>query len=327
MQCDGNVKESSLIDIHVHAPPFEAIDLRGGEKFRLKETLALKYFKYRLGIESNDSNPSKTYLDKLAKEIIGSKRVEKAVLLPLDGVYGESGRIDAQRTRFMVSNDLILQWAGEYEVFIPACSINPFRRDAIEELERCASMGAALNKVLPNTQGFDPLDKRLKPFWRMMSELKMPLLTHAGFEFALKTINNAYGNPARFLPALEEGVSVILAHGGSAGVFFPELYFDKVRSMLKAYPNLYIDTSAVTLPTRMGIVKKLLKIEGIDKRLVFGTDYPVPAFALPLLTHLKMKDYLEARRNSNYFDFSCEVLERLGLKFDRKVAASLLRAG
>ena len=37
-------------------------------------------------------------------------------------------------------------------------SVNPTRKDALDELERVAALGAVLNKVLPNAMVFDPAD-------------------------------------------------------------------------------------------------------------------------------------------------------------------------
>ncbi|MDH4226727.1 MAG: amidohydrolase family protein [Deltaproteobacteria bacterium] len=318
---------AKLIDIHVHAPPFEPIDFGSGRRFVLKETLALKFLRHRLGISAGDKDPSKTYLDNLSGEIKTSKRVAKAVLLPMDGLYLSSGLIDADRTKFMVSNDAVLGWAKSYDTFIPACSINPLRRDSIDELERCKALGAVLNKVIPNSQGFDPLDKKFLSFWKKMADLRMPLLTHSGYEFALSSVNQSYGDPARLAAILDAGVTVILAHGGSTGLFIYERYADIVKELMRKHENLFLDTSALTLPSRQGmlkVIRRMLTEDGSVKgRLLFGTDYPVPVFALPCIA-AGLGPYLNIRKERNSFDRAAMVFEAIGIGFEGEAALKLL---
>jgi predicted TIM-barrel fold metal-dependent hydrolase len=67
----------------------------------------------------------------------------------------------------MISNDYVFKTVRSHpDEFLACVSINPQRQDAVEEVLRCADVGATLVKVLPNAQQFNPADPRYKPFYR-----------------------------------------------------------------------------------------------------------------------------------------------------------------
>ena len=51
------------------------------------------------------------YLDDLLTELRASRHVQKAVLLGMDGVYDQTGRLDQAHTDFLISNDYVLKTA------------------------------------------------------------------------------------------------------------------------------------------------------------------------------------------------------------------------
>jgi hypothetical protein len=307
--------ENPLItDIHIHAPPFN--DPANGVIVRPTpmKALFLSYIRYRLGIPASDTRPNETYIKNLSKEIKDSRYIENGVVFGLDGVYGSTGELDRGRTRFMVTNDFVFRAIEGFNKLLPGASVNPMRRDAIEELERCKGLGARLIKVLPPTQGFDPADKRFIPFYRKLEELKLPLLTHSGYEFALPVTDHCLGDPARMRCALDEGTTVILAHAGSSGIFI-ERHLQTVRGLVRDFPNLFLDTSALTLPQRAGMVRKLLHNPELGERLLFGTDYPVPAFIFPFILSLPWPEFSRLMGEKNRFDRQYLLFTYLGIRF------------
>jgi hypothetical protein len=305
-------KARGITDIHVHLAALPEADNGCIISPRMKRSLKFSLFAWKLGMDpSRPAAANAAYVEKLLKELDGSEKVGKAVLLGMDGVYDKKGELDLSRTDFLVSNRYVLQVARSHpESFLPGVSINPQRRDAIEELERCVTEGAVLVKVLPNTQCFDPADRRHIPFYRALAKRGIPLLSHVGYEFSLIGKDQSAGEPERLRVALEEGVCVIAAHACSYGLFLPEPYFKTLADFARRYPRFYFDASALTLPNRVRTLFLLRRHPELHERLIFGTDYPLPVFAYPALG----RGYWRAAKAS-CFDRQARVLESLGIRY------------
>ena len=196
-----------------------------------------------------------------------SRYVRQAVLLGMDGIYDADGRLDLEQTEFLIPNDLILNTVRQYpHLFRAGVSINPQRKDAIQELERCAAAGAYLVKVLPNAQKFDPSNPAYIPFFQAMARLKLPLLCHVGHEFTLKGKDQSFGDPKHFPDLLDLGVTVIAAHGMSSGLFLREKHLTMFQALVKKYPHFYWDASALSLPNRVGMLWRLRHYPDLQER-------------------------------------------------------------
>ncbi|MDD5630003.1 MAG: amidohydrolase family protein [Elusimicrobia bacterium] len=266
------------------------------------------------------------YLERLRGELANSRRVGRAVLLGMDGAYDEAGRLDEARTDLLVSNDYVFQAAASApELFLPGVSVNPRRADALDELERCAAKGAVLVKVLANAQSFDPGLPRYRPFYQALARLRLPLLAHVGFEFSLIGHDQSVGDLGRLVPALEEGVTVIAAHGASTGLFFREKHWPLMRELAKRFTNFYSDVSALTLCNRVGQLLRIARHPELFARLLFGTDYPLPVFSYPCLLGGAWGGFAAARAAESRFDRQVLVLEALGVEFKTDFADLLQR--
>jgi predicted TIM-barrel fold metal-dependent hydrolase len=241
----------------------------------------------------------------------------------MDGVYDSAGALDESRTDFLIANDHVFAVARGSERFLPGVSINPARRDALDELERCAEKGAVLVKVLPNAQVFDPADRRFIPFYSALARHRLPLLSHVGYEFSLIGQDQSVGDPARLRAALDEGVTVIAAHGCSSGLFIREPHFPTMLDLARRYPGFYVDTSALTIPNRVGALFRLRRHPEIFDRLIFGTDYPLPVWAYPCLGRLDVPGYGQAWKARNRFDRQAVILDRLGVSCAAKLPGRL----
>ena len=301
-----------MIDVHVHlaALPEDGNGCYISDKM-LKRPLS-RFVAWKFGFDlRKPAEANAFYVERLLRELERASLVEKAVLLALDGVYDTGGNLDMARTDFLISNQYVLEIAGKRpDRFLPGASVNPQRRDALDELERAAAGGAALVKILPNAQCFDPADARYLPFYRALARLKLPLLSHVGYEFSLAGRDQSAGDPARLRNALEEGVTVIGAHGCSQGLFGYEPHLKTVRDFVSRYAKFYLDASALTLPNRADMLFILKRHPEIQERLLFGTDYPLPVFAYPSIG----RGYGDAAR-ANYFDRQALVLKNLGISF------------
>lgn len=302
------------IDVHVHL-----VALPDGNNGcyispRMLKSLLSRFFTWRQGLDlSRPAMANSTYLERLREELDRSEKVKLVVLLGIDGVYNERGDLDLARTDFLISNRCVLDVAKRHpDYFLSGVSINPQRRDALAELERCLEEGAVLVKILPNAQCFDPSDRRYIHFYRALAKYGMPLLSHVGYEFSLIGQDQTAGDPARLRVALEEGVCVIAAHACSYGLIFPEPYFKVFRELARDYPHFYADTSALTLPNRVRTLFLLRRHPELQDRLIFGTDYPLPVFSYPSLG----RSYRKVSKTKSSFDRHALVLECLGIQYN-----------
>ncbi|MEW6246546.1 MAG: amidohydrolase family protein [Nitrospirota bacterium] len=307
----------TLIDCHVH---LAALPDAGNGCYISPKMLKSPLFRFLLwkhDLSTNDpKRANQKYLDDLLAELRASYHVRKAVLLGMDGVYDQTGRLDRAQTEFLISNDYVLNVARAYpDEFLAGVSINPHRRDAVDEVHRCADAGAVLVKVLPNAQQFDPADPRYKAFYRALAERRLPLLSHVGYEFSLIGKDQSVGDPARLRAPLDEGVTVIAAHACSYGLMLYEKFLPTFQTLVRQYRNFYADISALTLPNRFKMLLHLRRHPELHDRLLFGTDYPLSVFHIAAWGRLGLRALAMIVRTKNRFDRQYLICRRLGLAF------------
>jgi predicted TIM-barrel fold metal-dependent hydrolase len=306
-----------LIDCHVHLAALPDGDNGCYISPKMLRSPLFRYLLWKHQLSpANPREANQKYLDDLLIELRASHHVQQAVLLGMDGVYDQNGRLNQAHTDFLISNDYVLKTARAHpNEFLAGVSINPQRRDAVEEVHRCADAGAALVKVLPNAQQFNPADLHYKAFYRALAERKLPFLSHVGYEFSLIGKDQSVGDPDRLRPALEEGATVIAAHACSYGLIIYEKFLPTLRDFVQRYPNFYADISALTLPNRVQMLLHLRRYPEIHERLLFGTDYPLSVFHLAAWGRVALGTLYDIVRTTNRFDRQVSVCRGLGLGF------------
>ncbi|MEI6150423.1 MAG: amidohydrolase family protein, partial [bacterium] len=106
--------------------------------------------------------------------------IERFVLLALDRAHTSTGEPDLAHTRLAVDNDFVADWADRQPKALFGASIHPFRKDALDELDRLAERGACLVKWIPSAQNIPPDNPRCFPFYDKLARLRLPLLSHTG---------------------------------------------------------------------------------------------------------------------------------------------------
>lgn len=307
----------TLIDCHVHlaALPDGNNGCYISPKMLKSPLFRFLLWKHKLSPD-HPREANQKYVDDLLLELRASRHVQQAVLLGLDGAYDETGRLNQTHTDFLISNDYVLKTSKAYpQEFLAGPSINPQRRDAIDEVHRVADAGAVLVKVLPNAQQFDPADPRYKPFYRALAERNLPFLSHVGYEFSLIGKDQSLGDPDRLQLALDEGATVIAAHACSYGLIFYEKFLPTIMRLSKHYRQFYADISALTLPNRFAMLLKLRYYPEIHERLLFGTDYPLSVLHLAAWGRVGLGTLRDMIRTKNRFDRQVAVCRGLGLGF------------
>lgn len=252
------------------------------------------------------------YIELLLR-LVRKSSLGAAVILAHDEVYRDDGEIMEGVGSFYVPNDYVLKLAREHPEFLPAVSIHPARRDALEELDRCIEAGAVMMKCLPNCHNIDCRNPRYTRFWERMAEAGLPLLAHTGGEHTVPVIRKEFADPRTLRLPLEIGVTVIAAHCATkSGMTDPE-YFDVFAEMTERYPNLYGDTSAFNVPIRGRHTPDCLKAPLVG-RMLHGSDFPVPVFGhwAWLQRFIGWKDFRRCERIGNVLEKDYQLKRAMG---------------
>jgi predicted TIM-barrel fold metal-dependent hydrolase len=301
-QAFDDIDSGKLVDHHVH---IAGLGVGGTNAFvnRKMQTwrhpfhrLKLKVYMSSAGVADEDKADSQA-VARLASLVRNIKGHGKHRLLAFDKNYRSDGSVNLEKTEFYVPNEYVFELAERYpELFVPNISVNPYRPDALAELEKWARRGARVVKWLPNAMGIDPSDPKCDSFYEKMKELDLILLSHGGEEKAVEAEEDQkLGNPLLLRPALDHGVKVIVAH--CAGLGSNEDLDDKNRKVVdnfelflrlmdeKRYQGLVFgEISAMTQFNRAGNVRTMLAREDLHERLVNGSDYPLPAVNILIRT-------------------------------------------
>lgn len=241
--------------------------------------------------------------------------LDAAVVLAFDGVVDEStGTLDRNRTQLYVSNDYVMDLARRDRKILFSASVNPYRSDAITELERCVAGGAVHMKWLPIVQGFNPADHRCIPFYEALAHHKLPLLCHTGGERSLPRIDDSLADPNLLIPALDRGVTVIMAHCGTRSGIGEADHVETFRKLAHKYEHCYGDTAALNLPMRWHAYRQLRDDKVVQSKLVHGSDWPIPV--LPPISQLGLKASLRSFEDSNWLRRDIFIKQQLGFDHD-----------
>jgi hypothetical protein len=316
------MEHQQFIDIHVHGVGRQGMaDVSGWRQW------LFTLFARQTGTRSIGPESVQPYMDSLIAHLQHSHHVRRGVLLALDKIYDTQGAVHQGKTRFSVSNDEVLSWCRKSpDTFLFGPSVHPHRHDAIEALEKYAQQGAVLVKWLPNYQGIDPADRRHLPYYRKLIALGLPLLCHTGYEFALPAFDQNFGRLERLHLPLEQGVTVIAAHSGSAGNFMNRAAMQRFGKALQRFPNLYGETAALALPNRMGALLWLRNHPELFDRLFFATDFPMQLWTPHWRPFLTSRDYRLFVQEPNPFDRMALLLKGLNIRLRPDGFGTLLKS-
>ncbi len=165
--------------------------------------------------------------------------------------------------------------ARENPALVPYISLDPSMDGVtiVQEIKDRVQEGAKGVKLHPVSQRYFPNDGRLYPAYHKIEELGLPIISHAGTA-ALFGDPEQHAHPANFADVLCNfpGLTLVLAHMAHGSL-------DETLEIMKPYPNVYFDSSAViegTMPSHMlsdEDALAMLRRVGCD-RVLFGSDWP-----------------------------------------------------
>jgi predicted TIM-barrel fold metal-dependent hydrolase len=302
-----DIDSEKLVDHHVHVA---GLGVGGTNTFVNAKMRTWRHPFHRLkfkvymssagAVDEDKADPQ--VVDRLVRLVGHIRGHGKHRLLAFDKHYRRDGSVNLEKTEFYVPNEYVFELAERHpDLFIPNISVNPYRPDAIAELEKWARRGARVVKWLPNAMGIDPSDPKCDPFYQKMKELDLILLSHGGEEKAVEAEEDQkLGNPLLLRRALDHGVKVIVAH--CAGLGTNEDLDSKDREQRdnfdlfmrlmdeKRYEGLVFgEISAMTQFNRSEKLQTILEREDLHERIVNGSDYPLPAVNILIRTRPLVK--------------------------------------
>ena len=309
----------SIIDLHCHVAGIGAGESGCFVSERLRRSWKYRIYLKAFGVTEKEllREGDGLILKRLSGELAKSRSVSQAVVLAVDGVVGPDGELDRAKTEIYIPNEFVAMSVRLYPNLLFGAGINPYRRDALERLDRAAADGAVLVKWLPPIQNIDPSDERLIPFYRRLTALGLPLLAHTGTERSFTGARDELGDPERLRLPLSLGVTVIAAHAACNGRNHGEQNFGRFLRLCREYPNLYADISALTQINRLGCLARVLKQRELSGRLLYGTDMPlintgiVSALAFPF--RLSPGQMIAITRIENTWDRDVALKKALGV--------------
>lgn len=196
-------------------------------------------------------------------------KIDRSVILPLD--FGLVGPVHDDIEQY---DDWVFEYCGPFgDRLIPFVGVDPQRGpEALRLVNKYVKKFDAQGvKVYPST-GWNPSDSKMAPFFDLVNDLGLVLVTHAGASWG--PLNDELSRPELFhnVVAKRERMKLVIAHLG--GKFREELYH-----LASERPNVYADCSALQgwLPSQPEMVEARLKeaSERMPGRVFFGSDWPL----------------------------------------------------
>lgn len=339
----GDIDPSRLIDHHTHVAGLGTAGTNAFVNPKMRswahpfDHLKFKVYLSAVGVKDVD-RADEELIQRLVSLIKHIDHHGKYRLLAFDKNCRRDGSVNLDKTEFYVSNEYVFALAEQYpDLFVPNISVNPYRSDALAELEKWAGRGARIVKWLPNAMGIDPSDPHCDPFYQKMRQLDLILLSHGGEEKAVEAKEDQkLGNPLLLRRPLDHGVKVIVAHCAGLGnnqdldsLDEKRVHnFDLFMRLMdeKRYEGLVFgEISAMTQFNRIGKpLTTVLEREDLHERLLNGSDYPLPAINVLVRTRpLVRGGYI----NADERDSLNEIYDYNPLLFDFVLKRTIKRPG
>jgi len=309
---------AGIVDMHCHIAGLGAGGSGCFVSPRLRNNWRFDVYLHSFGLTKKEMLEQGDGLvaDRISQSVAQSKYVRQVVLLALDGVIGADGQLDTNRTEVYVPDEFVAEVCARHTNLLFGASVNPYRPDALARLKWAKAHGAVLVKWIPPIMEIAPDDPKLIPFYQKLVELKLPLLSHTGEEKSFSQADEEFGDPAKLRLPLSLGVTVIAAHIASSESYHGERGPDRLARLMREFPNLYTDISALTQINKPGVLKEALTKPEFSGRLLYGTDYPLINTALvsPWYSfHLSLGQKWSIWRTKNPWDRDVMMKHDLGV--------------
>lgn len=310
-----NDKKTYKIDMHIHLAGAGTNSSGCWISDEFKNSIPFKFLTLLLGITKGQIAHS-IDLDWAARisHLVSESGLDYGAALGFDGSYDQiSGEIDRKKSQMIIPPDWVFHVCQMKHNLLPAPSINPHRKDALEVLRYAIAEHAVMIKWLPAAQAINMAHPNLMSFYQLLAQNNIPLLIHMGGERTFRTMDKSANNIALLEIPLKVGVKVICAHSGTKIFLSREKdQLPILRGLLKKYSHLYVDNAGMCNPARFIHVKKLTLDELFANRTIHGSDWPVPSNAYYFLRQLGWKRVRDLERIKNPLARDIAIKSALG---------------
>ncbi|NOQ78686.1 MAG: amidohydrolase family protein [Gammaproteobacteria bacterium] len=312
----------NIVDVHVHVAGLGYGDSGCFVSEQMRNNIRFPFYLWAMGVTEEElmKHGDQILFKKLSNQIAQSETIKQSVILALDGYVDLDGQLNRTETQLFIPNDYVAKQTALYDNLLFGASVNPNRKDALQRLQKVKEQGALLIKWIPSIMNIDPSNPDYIPFYKMMAKLNIPLLTHTGMEKSFANARDELADPNRLKLPLEHGVTVIAAHIATTGKSEGEDNFTRILPMIRNYPNLYVDVSSLTQINKLNYLSRALKEEGLTKKMIYGTDWPLQFFPLISpwyhINHISFKDAYTIGGIKNQWDRDVALKTAFGLPKD-----------
>lgn len=239
--------------------------------------------------------------------------IKRFVVLAMDGACDDEGRPDPQGTSWVTRNEYVADLAERYPAVLFGASVHPYRADAAAALEEAIRRGACLVKWIPSTQNIRLDDPRCVPFYELLAQHGIPLLTHCGNEHVSSRTRNQWNDPALLVHPLRRGVKVIAAHCGARLFLHERCYFKAFCRVAREHEHCYGDLSAFGVITRIPALRHIQRTPQLLAKVLYGSDFP--AFVMPrsFVFAIGVKAMGEVLRETNPLEQPYQLMRKMDL--------------
>lgn len=202
----------------------------------------------------------------------------EATVAAMDSGDVEVGLLSAWRGpggQDLISNDEVAQWVAAYPNRFAALAAVDLDRPmaAVRELRRRVQEGFVGLRVVPWLWNAPPTDRRYYPLFAECVESGVPFCTQVGHTGPLRPSET--GRPIPYIDQVALDFPELVIVCGHVG--YP--WTEEMVAVARKHENVYIDTSAYTLMRLPEELVRFIKTGTGQRKVLFGTNYPMIAHA------------------------------------------------
>jgi uncharacterized protein len=193
----------------------------------------------------------------------------------------------------LITNDEVAEWIRLHPTRFAGLATVDLDRpmEAVRELRRRVDGGFVGLRVVPWLWNAPPTDRRYYPLFAECVQLGVPFCTQVGHTGPLRPSET--GRPIPYIDQVALDFPELVIVCGHVG--YP--WTEEMVAVARKHENVYIDTSAYTIRRFPDELVRFMKTGTGQRKVLFGSNYPMiaPAHALAGLDELGLGD--EARRD------------------------------